>query len=67
MCIGGHYTMDRFDAVVAAELVGADRSSRATTTPSRRSRPTRRRSSPTSQNAGYAEVVVLEPGETHTP
>ena len=24
MCIGGHYTMDRFDAVVAAELVGAD-------------------------------------------
>ncbi|MGZ4271731.1 MAG: metal-dependent hydrolase, partial [Solirubrobacteraceae bacterium] len=25
MCIGGHYTMDRFDAVVAAELVKADR------------------------------------------
>jgi L-ascorbate metabolism protein UlaG (beta-lactamase superfamily) len=24
MCIGGHYTMDRHDAVVAAELVGAD-------------------------------------------
>ena len=24
MCIGGHYTMDRFDAVVAAEFVGAD-------------------------------------------
>jgi L-ascorbate metabolism protein UlaG (beta-lactamase superfamily) len=23
MCIGGHYTMDRFDAVNAAELVGA--------------------------------------------
>jgi L-ascorbate metabolism protein UlaG (beta-lactamase superfamily) len=23
MCIGGHYTMDRHDAVVAAELVGA--------------------------------------------
>jgi L-ascorbate metabolism protein UlaG (beta-lactamase superfamily) len=23
MCIGGHYTMDRFDAVIAAELVGA--------------------------------------------
>ena len=23
MCIGGHYTMDRFDAVEAAELVGA--------------------------------------------
>jgi L-ascorbate metabolism protein UlaG (beta-lactamase superfamily) len=23
MCIGGHYTMDRFDAVKAAELVGA--------------------------------------------
>ena len=25
MCIGGHYTMDRFDAVVAAEFVKADR------------------------------------------
>ncbi|MGZ4200442.1 MAG: metal-dependent hydrolase [Thermoleophilaceae bacterium] len=24
MCIGGHYTMDRHDAVPAAELVGAD-------------------------------------------
>src|SRR5436189_3521638 len=24
MCIGGHYTMDRFDAVEAARLVGAD-------------------------------------------
>jgi len=24
MCIGGHYTMDRHDAVIAAELVGAD-------------------------------------------
>ncbi|MDX6699366.1 MAG: hypothetical protein QOE65_2763 [Solirubrobacteraceae bacterium] len=24
MCIGGHYTMDRFDGVVAAEFVGAD-------------------------------------------
>jgi len=23
MCIGGHYTMDRHDAVKAAELVGA--------------------------------------------
>ena len=23
MCIGGHYTMDRHDAVTAAELVGA--------------------------------------------
>ena len=25
MCIGGHYTMDRFDAVEAARLVGASR------------------------------------------
>jgi L-ascorbate metabolism protein UlaG (beta-lactamase superfamily) len=23
MCVGGHYTMDRHDGVVAAELVGA--------------------------------------------
>jgi L-ascorbate metabolism protein UlaG (beta-lactamase superfamily) len=25
MCIGGHYTMDRFDAVEAARMVGAKR------------------------------------------
>ena len=49
MCIGGHYTMDRFDAVAAAELVGASRSSPATTTRSRRSRPTPRRSRVTSR------------------
>jgi L-ascorbate metabolism protein UlaG (beta-lactamase superfamily) len=24
MCIGGHFTLDRHDAVTAAELVGAD-------------------------------------------
>lgn len=24
MCVGGHYTMDRHDGVVAAELIGAD-------------------------------------------
>ena len=66
MCIGGHYTMDRFDAVDAAELVGAK-----TVIPCHYNTfppietdaqafkadvESRRRSS----------VVVLEPGETHS-
>ena len=68
MCIGGHYTMDRFDAVEAARLVGrhagdplplrhlpADRT------------PTRRRSRPTSRPPAAAQVVVLAPGESHAP
>ena len=59
--IGGHYTMDRFDAVLAAELVGAPQVIPSTTTRSRRSRPTPRRSPPTCQ-AGAAQVTVLEPG-----
>ena len=65
--IGGHYTMDRFDAVTAVRVHRRrSRSSPATTTRSRRSRPTRRRSSPTSRTPASREVVVLEPGETHT-
>ena len=46
--IGGHYTMDRLDAVEAVKFVEPGASSPATTTRSRRSRPTRRRSSPRS-------------------
>ena len=46
--IGGHYTMDRYDAVAAASSSAPTRSSPATTTRSRRSRRTPRRSRPTS-------------------
>jgi L-ascorbate metabolism protein UlaG (beta-lactamase superfamily) len=67
MCIGGHYTMDRFDAVVAAELVGADQviPCHYNTFPPIETDPQAFKSDV--QNAGYAEVVVLDPGQTHTP
>ena len=67
MCIGGHYTMDRFDAVVAAEFVGADQviPCHYDTFPPVETDAQAFKSDV--QNAGYAEVVVLEPGETHTP
>jgi L-ascorbate metabolism protein UlaG (beta-lactamase superfamily) len=67
MCIGGHYTMDRFDAVVAAELVGADQviPCHYNTFPAIETDVQAFKTDV--QNAGYAEVVILEPGETHTP
>jgi L-ascorbate metabolism protein UlaG (beta-lactamase superfamily) len=67
MCIGGHYTMDRFDAVAACELVGADQviPCHYNTFPLVETDAQAFKSDV--QNAGYAEVVVVEPGETHTP
>jgi L-ascorbate metabolism protein UlaG (beta-lactamase superfamily) len=67
MCIGGHFTMDRFDAVVAAELVGADQviPCHYDTFPPVETDAQAFKADV--QNAGYAEVVVLEPGQTHTP
>jgi L-ascorbate metabolism protein UlaG (beta-lactamase superfamily) len=67
MCIGGHYTMDRFDAVVAAELVGADQiiPCHYDTFPPVETDAEAFKSDV--QNAGYSEVVILQPGETHTP
>jgi len=67
MCIGGHYTMDRFDAVEAARLVSA-----------RQIVPCHYNTFPPIETdaqafkadveaAGAGEVVVLEPGESHTP
>jgi L-ascorbate metabolism protein UlaG (beta-lactamase superfamily) len=65
MCIGGHYTMDRFDAVTACELVGADQVilCHYDTFPLVETDAQAFKSDV--QNAGYAEVVVLQPGETH--
>jgi L-ascorbate metabolism protein UlaG (beta-lactamase superfamily) len=67
MCIGGHYTMDRFDAVAAAELVGADQviPCHYDTFPPIETDAQAFKSDV--QNAGFAEVIVLAPGETHTP
>jgi L-ascorbate metabolism protein UlaG (beta-lactamase superfamily) len=67
ICIGGHYTMDRFDAVQAAKLIGA-----------REVIPCHYDTFPpieTDVQAFKADVeadssshvVVLEPGESHSP
>ena len=67
MCIGGHYTMDRFDAVEAARLIGA-----------REVIPCHYDTFPPIEtdaqafkadveSAGHAAVVVLTPGESHSP
>jgi L-ascorbate metabolism protein UlaG (beta-lactamase superfamily) len=66
MCIGGHYTMDRFDAVVAAELVGAE-----TVIPCHYDtfppiETDQQAFKVDVEKAGAGAVVVLDPGETHT-
>ncbi len=66
MCIGGHFTMDRFDAVDAADFVGA-----------KTVIPCHYNTFPLVETDAHAfkadvesatssMVVVLEPGETHT-
>jgi L-ascorbate metabolism protein UlaG (beta-lactamase superfamily) len=64
--IGGHYTMDRFDAVAAAELVGADQviPCHYDTFPLVETDVQAFKADV--QDAGYAEVVILEPGATHS-
>jgi L-ascorbate metabolism protein UlaG (beta-lactamase superfamily) len=64
--IGGHYTMDRFDAVTAAEFVQADQiiPIHYNTFP-----PIEADAQAYKQDveqAGFSQVVVLEPGETHS-
>ena len=66
MCIGGHYTMDRFDAVVAAELVRADQiiPCHFNTFPPIQTDAEAFKADV--QGAGASQVVVLEPGGVHT-
>jgi L-ascorbate metabolism protein UlaG (beta-lactamase superfamily) len=63
MCIGGHYTMDRHDGVTAAELVGAQQviPCHYDTFP-----PIETDVQAFKSEVSAAEVVVLEPGETHS-
>jgi L-ascorbate metabolism protein UlaG (beta-lactamase superfamily) len=63
--IGGHYTMDRFDAVVAAELIKADQviPCHYDTFPLIETDAQAFKSDV--QNAGFAEVIVLDPGASH--
>jgi L-ascorbate metabolism protein UlaG (beta-lactamase superfamily) len=67
ICIGGHYTMDRFDGVVAAQLVGADQviPCHYDTMPAIETDAQAYKADV--EHAGHAEVIVLEPGGTHTP
>jgi L-ascorbate metabolism protein UlaG (beta-lactamase superfamily) len=67
MCIGGHYTMDRIDAVVAAEFIGARQvipCHYGTFPPIETDAEAFKREV---EEAGHGEVVILEPGGTHTP
>jgi L-ascorbate metabolism protein UlaG (beta-lactamase superfamily) len=63
--IGGHYTMDRFDAVVAAELIGADVviPCHYNTFPPIEADAQAYKADV--EHAGFAQVVVLDPGESY--
>jgi L-ascorbate metabolism protein UlaG (beta-lactamase superfamily) len=67
MCIGGHYTMDRHDAVAAARLVGAKQviPCHYDTFPPIETDAQAFKSELEAQ--GGSEVIVLAPGETHSP
>jgi L-ascorbate metabolism protein UlaG (beta-lactamase superfamily) len=66
MCIGGHYTMDRHDAVEAAKLIGAKQivPCHYNTFPPIETDAQAFKSEVESVGAG--EVVVLEPGASHS-
>ncbi|MEX2194051.1 MAG: metal-dependent hydrolase [Thermoleophilaceae bacterium] len=66
MCIGGHYTMDRHDAVAAAELVGAKTviPCHYDTFPPIETDAQAFRTEVESKTS--SQVVVLDPGGTHT-
>jgi L-ascorbate metabolism protein UlaG (beta-lactamase superfamily) len=63
MCIGGHYTMDRHDAVAATDLVGA-----STVIPCHYNTfpPIETDAEAFKSDVKASEVVILEPGETHS-
>ena len=66
MCIGGHYTMDRHDAVAAAELVGAKQviPCHYDTFPPIETDAEAFKSDVESRTS--SEVVILAPGDTHS-
>ena len=67
MCIGGHYTMDRHDAVQAARLVGAKQviPCHYNTFPPIETDAQAFKAEVDAQTG--SEAVVLEPGESHAP
>lgn len=67
MCIGGHYTMDRHDAVEAARLIGAKQviPCHYNTFPPIETDAQAFKADVEAQ--GSSEVIVLEPGGIHSP
>ncbi|MBV9464963.1 MAG: MBL fold metallo-hydrolase, partial [Solirubrobacterales bacterium] len=67
MCIGGHFTMDRVDAVEAAELIGAKTviPCHYDTFPPIETDVQAFKSDV--ESATSSKVVVLEPGESYSP
>jgi L-ascorbate metabolism protein UlaG (beta-lactamase superfamily) len=64
--IGGHYTMDRFDAVTAVELINPFQTipiHYGTFPPIETDAQAFKQDV---QSAGFSEVIVLDPGDTHT-
>jgi len=66
MCIGGHYTMDRHDAVSAAELIGAGTviPCHYDTFPPIETDADAFKSE--TESATGSQVVILQPGDTHS-
>ena len=64
--IGGHYTMDRYDAVTAVEFIQPQQviPCHYNTFPPIETDAEAFKSDV--QNAGFSEVVIVQPGETHT-
>ena len=67
MCVGGHYTMDRNDAVRAAQLIGAKQIIPCHYNTFPPIETDARAFKSDVEAAGAGEVIVLEPGETHSP
>jgi L-ascorbate metabolism protein UlaG (beta-lactamase superfamily) len=67
ICVGGHYTMDRFDAVQAAKLIGAREviPCHYDTFPAIETDVQAFKADVQADSSSH--VVVLEPGESHSP
>jgi L-ascorbate metabolism protein UlaG (beta-lactamase superfamily) len=67
MCIGGHYTMDRIDGIEAAKLIGAKTiiPCHYNTFPPIETDAEAFKSDV--ESATSSKVVILDPGETHSP
>jgi L-ascorbate metabolism protein UlaG (beta-lactamase superfamily) len=63
--IGGHYTMDRFDAVTAVELINPQQVIPCHYNTFPPIHADAQAFKQDVQNAGFSEVIVLEPGDSH--